>query len=115
MEILGYIFGFLLIVFGLFFWGVVLYRTLHSDGDAPLIKTEIEIPEKITFTIHIEKESEESEGGRMGEPTAPAGAMPRSIPRARVWIEGCYLRHLPAPVASQSGFQSDGSSCGWRK
>lgn len=62
MEILGYIFGFLLIVFGLFFWGVVLYRTLHSDGDAPLIKTEIEIPEKITITIHIEKESEESEG-----------------------------------------------------
>lgn len=62
MEILGYIFGILLIVFGLFFWGVVLYRTLHSDGDAPLIKTEIETPEKITFTIHIERESEESDG-----------------------------------------------------
>ena len=73
MEILGYIFGILLIVFGLFFWGVVLYRTFHSDGDAPLIKTEIEIPEKITFTIHIEKESEESEGAHGQADSASRG------------------------------------------
>lgn len=87
MEILGYIFGFLLIVFGLFFWGVVLYRTLHSDGDAPLIKTEIEIPEKITFTIHIEKESEESEGGAWASRQRQPGRC-RGAYRGR----GCGLR-----------------------
>lgn len=31
MEILGHILGILLVLFGLFIWGLVLYRTLHND------------------------------------------------------------------------------------